>query len=62
MNNVAMRRRGSGNDIGAFFGKGRSWSERTTLQRLSLILDFVVVGVIVALVLGVLWLLITHWG
>ncbi len=52
-----MRLRGPDNGIGARFGRGRPWSERTTLQRISVILDFAVVAFLVALVLYVIWLL-----
>jgi hypothetical protein len=35
-------------DDGSRFGKGRSWAERTTFQRVSLILDVVVVVLLFA--------------
>lgn len=57
-----MRRRGPDDGIDARFGRGRPWSERTTLQRLSVILDFAVVAFLVALVLYMIWLFFFYSG
>ncbi len=55
-----MGRRSAGDDVGSWYGKGRPWAERSTWQRVSLLLEIVVVTGLCTLAGFLVWLLFIY--